>query len=189
MPYRQFQIPRWTQSLLTTFRQSRNCWLLRIVPCVEAGNTRMSLILSACMLVEMKISSRSLRLPEISSMISLWWWVVEQFSLSLVKPLLVSQLSMTKMLMRKCLLSLCSWTISRTRVKSQTLFATLARTVDRSHHRFRHCELVERSTQSRNSRQAVWTWAEMCSRSSRIWSRLMSRSRCLEEPSFNTENS
>ena len=141
------------------------------------------------MWVENKTCLKSLTLRKNSSTTSQWWSVVAQFSSSRAKPLSVSLLSKTKMSMIRCPLSLCYWTISRSRVKSKTLFAMPARTADHSQLRSRNWEREERSIRSRSSRRAAWEWTETQHQLPRIWSHLTSQSRCLDEHSSNTERS
>ena len=139
------------------------------------------------MWVENKTCLKSLTLHENSLMTSQWWSVVAQFSSSRAKPLLVSLRSKTKMSMIRCPMFLCYWTISRSRVKSKTLFAMPARTVDHSQLRSRNWEQEERSIRSRSSRRAAWKWTETQHQLPRIWSHLTSQSRCPDEHSSNTE--
>ena len=149
----------------------------------------MSSVFSASMWVENKTSLKSLTLHGNSSITSQWWSVVAQFSSSRAKPLSVSLQSKTKMSMIRCPMSLCYWTISRSRSKSKTLFTMPARTADHSQLRSRNWEREERSIRSRSSRRAAWKWTETQHQLPRIWSHLTSQSRCPDEHSSNTERS
>ena len=156
---------------------------------MEAGNTLMSSAFSVCTWAEIKTCLKSLSLLKNSSITGQWWSVVALFSSSQAKSLSVSRLSKTRMSMIRCPSSLCFWTISRSRVKSKTLFAMPARAADHSKHRSRNWEREERSIRSRGSRRAAWEWTETQRQLSRIWSHLTSPSRCQDEHSSNTEGS